>query len=1068
MNPIDTNFVVVSGITARRVVGLVLLAILFWQPRAFAQLTTGTISGTVMDQTKATLPGAEVNVRNVGTGLVRTVFANENGRFEAPNLPIGAYEVTAALSGFGTAVRRDIQLTIGRTIVLDLTLPLASVQQEVVVTGAAPLVEVTSATVSNLIDGRRVEDLPIVNRDLTQLTYLQPGVIKIPSSGTQGVFGGMGDKFSVAGARGTQNLYLLDGVSNADLSGNAQGSSGALMGSETVQEIQIVTNNYSAEYRSAAGGILSAVTKSGTNTFSGSLFEFYRNDALDAANYFDKKFNRQKPDLKRNQFGFSLGGPIMRDRLFFFGSYEGLREEQGKTDTALVPSMNARQGRLANGRTVTVNPAIVRYLALYPVPGESNSIVQDFGDTVLIAGPLNQVSDNDFALGKIDYQAAGGHTLSGTYNFDRGERSPFGIMHELTSQGSASNLASAGTKSVKHVLGSKWTAVLSATSLSELNFGYSDTEPQGDLPLSSIDWAGQGLLFRPDRQRMGQIDVPNVLTSLGFRVDPSVWRQRGYALKEGYSLIRGNHSYRMGGEWTYYRYNVFSCTRGCNGIYEFRDVENLVLGNARRFEVMLPGGDDPLRDLRQHLFGVYLQDNWQARSDVTINLGLRYEYASVPTEVDGKTANLRNFTDPEVTIGPLYKNPTAKSFSPRVGIVWAPQEGRMSIRGGFGIFYEHPMLYNIRTALQELPPFTLVGRIDGAGIDFPNAFSTQLARAGARPNIRTMQFDLDQTTYYRWSAGVQRQLGTNWVVSADYTGTRGFHLWQQSLANINRWEGWPEQPQDEKYFPPNSTLINPNFGEMRVQFSNADLWYQGGSLAIQRRLSAGLQMGASFTYSRTIDEGSGVTQNGDELPQGQRGMYAYDMNLRKGRAAYDIPKVFSANASYQLPFGNNLTGVARALAAGWQVNTIVSLMDGYALSVEEQSQAQILRFSDTESLRPDLVPGANDNPVTGDPDRWYDISQFQPARVGYFGNVGRGTVRSPGLATVDLSLFKNIEVGLGRLQFRFETFNLFNRANFGTPDMVAFIDERPNPTAGRITTTRTPARQMQLGMRWVF
>ena len=1055
-------------VTSTRVLGFVLIALLVGHPAAFAQLTTGTISGTVIDQTKATLPGAEVNIRNVGTGLARTVFANENGRFEAPNLPIGDYEVTAALQGFGMAVRRDLQITVGRTIVLELTLPLASVSQEVIVTGAAPLVEVTSATVSNLIDARRVEDLPLVNRDLTQLTYLQPGVVKIPGSGTQGVFGGMGDKFSVAGARGTQNLYLLDGVSNADLSGNAQGSSGALMGAETVQEIQIVTNNYSAEYRSAAGGIVSAVTKSGTNTFAGSVFEFYRNDALDAPNYFDKKFNRPKPDLNRNQFGFSLGGPIMRNRLFFFGSFEGLREEQGRTDTALVPSANARAGRLANGRTVAVNPRMTRYLDLYPTPGQGNTVVENFGDTVLIAGPLNTATDNDFALGKIDYQASGGHTLSGTYNFDRGERSPFGIMHQLTSQGSASNIASAGTRSSKHVLGTKWTAVLSASSLNELHFGYSDTEPVGDLPLSDIDWVGQGLLFRPERQRMGQIDVPNVLTSLGFRVDPSFWRQRSYAFKDGYSMIRGNHSYRLGGEWTYYRYNVFSCTRGCNGIFEFRDIENLLLGNPRRFEVMLPGGDDPRRDLRQHLMGAYFQDNWQARPDVTVNLGLRYEFASVPNEVDGKTSNLRNFTDPQVTVGPLFENPTAKSFSPRIGVVWAPQEGRTSLRGGFGIFYEHPMLYNIRTSLQELPPFTLVGRIDGAGIDFPNAFTTQLARAASRPNIRTMVYDLDQTTYYRWSSTLQRQFWTNWVVTLDYTGTRGYHLWQQSLANINRWEGWPEQPQGDKFFPPNGRLINPNFGEMRVQYSNADLWYQGGSVALQRRLTDGLQFGASFTYSKTIDEGSGVTQNGDELPQGQRGMYGYDMHLRKGPAAYDIPKVFSANASYQLPFGENLSGVAGVLARGWQLNTIISLMDGYALTVEEQSQAQIERFSDTEALRPDLIAGGNNNPVTGDPERWFDISQFQPARIGYFGNLGRGTVRSPGLATVDLSIFKNIDVATGRLQIRIETFNLFNRTNFGTPEMIAFIDGRPNPTAGRITTTRTSARQMQIGLRYVF
>ena len=287
-------------------VGILLLIVAMAAPAA-AQLTTGTISGTVIDQTKASLPGAEVTITNVDTGLVRTVFANENGRFEAPNLPIGNYEISAALSGFGTAVRRDIQLTVGRTIVIDLALPLASVQQEVVVTGAAPLVEVTSATVSNLIDARRVEDLPLVNRDLTQLTFLQPGVIKIPSSGNQGLFSGMGDKFTVAGARGTQNLYLIDGVSNSDLSGNAQGSSGSYMGAETVQEIQIVTNNYSAEYRSAAGGIVSAVTKSGTNTFNGAVFEFYRSDALDEANYFDKKFNQPQPEFQRNQFGGALG-----------------------------------------------------------------------------------------------------------------------------------------------------------------------------------------------------------------------------------------------------------------------------------------------------------------------------------------------------------------------------------------------------------------------------------------------------------------------------------------------------------------------------------------------------------------------------------------------------------------------------------------------------------------------------------------------------------------------------------------------------------------------------------------
>ena len=243
-------------------------------------------------------------------------------------------------------------------MVIDLTLNVGSLAQEVTVTGAAPLIETSSATVSNLIDSRRVEDLPLVNRDLTQLAFIQPGVVKIPSSGNAGVFSGMGDKFTVAGARGTQNLYLLDGVSNADLSGNAQGASGSYMGSETVQEIQIVTNNYSAEYRSAAGGIVSAITKSGTNTIRGSVFEFYRNDALNAPNYFDKKFNQPKSQLDRNQYGGSFGGPIKRNKVFFFASYEGLTEDRSRPETATVFSANARAGRLANGTVVPIDPDI--------------------------------------------------------------------------------------------------------------------------------------------------------------------------------------------------------------------------------------------------------------------------------------------------------------------------------------------------------------------------------------------------------------------------------------------------------------------------------------------------------------------------------------------------------------------------------------------------------------------------------------------------------------------------------------------------------------------------------------
>jgi len=1048
---------------AWRSAAAMLLAVVLGVVPAAAQLTTGTIVGTVQDETGGAMPGATVTVRNPQTGLSRTVFTNESGRYEATNLPAGPYEVTATMQGFGTAVRKGIDLAAGRNAVVDLRLPVATVQQELVVTADAPLVETTSATVSNLVSAKTVEDLPLVNRDLTQLIFLQPGIVKSPAGAA--LFAGQGEKFHVAGARGTQNLYLLDGVSNADLSGNPQGVSGSYSGAETVQEIQIITNNYSAEYRSAAGGIVSAITKSGTNAFRGSLFEFYRGDALDARNYFDKQLNNPTPEFTRHQFGGSLGGPISRNKLFFFGSYEGLRQDRDTTSQISVPSVAVRQGRLANGRVIAVHPVSAKILNLYPLPGEGNTIVAAFGDTVLVAGAQSQITNSHFALGKLDYQIDAGNTLTGTYNFDKGDQTNFGILRHLGSD---------ATRSRKHVASTKWTRVTSGAAVNEFYFGFSESQPS-EIQLTDFDWVGQGLIFRPDRTVMGDIDVPG-LAGVGFTDAGVAYGQRSYTLKNGYSLGRGNHSYRAGGEWTYYQYNVNSCAGACNGDFFFASMEQFLRGVPRRLEIQLPGGDVVKRDLRQHLAGLYFQDNWRASDTVTLNMGLRYEFASVPREVDGNVGNLIDPTnDSQVTVGTLYKNPTKTAFSPRIGFVWAPNEGRSSVRGGFGIFYDHPMLFNIRTSLNELPPFRLVGRIDqadanriGQEIDFPNAFSTQLNLARGRPNIRTFQYELDPTYLYRWNLTSQRQFWQNWVVSADYTGSRGRNLWQQSLSNINRWEGWPEAPPPgtPKFFPVGARPINPNFGEMRVQYSNSNSIHHGGSLGLQRRLNAGLQLGAAFTYGKTIDSGSTVT--GDGFARDQRGIYAYDPEFRRGLASFDVRKSFTANVSYELPWGRGLTGAAALLAKGWQVNSIVTLTDGFPLSVEAKSANQQRRIGDDEQLRPNLIADGNNNPVTGDPNQWFDVSQFTPPALGYFGNLGRNTVTTPGLASVDLSLFKNVQLGgMRRLQFRIETFNLFNRTNFGIPDMDAFINEQPNPTAGRITTTR-PARQTQLGVRWIF
>ena len=1073
---------------------LVLLAfVLVWASWAAAQLTTGILTGTVTDQSGAAVPGARVTVKNLETGMARSTVTGPRGRYEVSSLQVGEYEVTVSMPGFQTSVRTGIELTVGRTAVVDHTLQVGEVAQTVTITGEAPMIETTSATVTQLVDEKRVEDLPLNNRDLTQLTFLQPGVLKVPRA-RGGVFSGMGDTMTVAGARGTQNLFLLDGVSNSDLSNNAQGASGSYIGAETVKEFQIVTNNYSAEYQSAAGAIVSAVTKSGTNTLHGSAFWTLRNDNLDAARWEDNAFGGGvKPEFKRNQFGGSLGGPIARDRTFFFASYEGTRERQASTQTARVPSADAHRGILPD-RTVTGDPVIKPYLELYPIPGQGNILDRDFGDgTARIAGTKREPSNDDFVAGKLDHQFAGEKAgfLTATYNWNEGDRSPFGILGDLTENGDA---AGNGSTSLKHTLSVGHTSVLSPSTINEFKFGFSSSEIFGDVPLSDRDLSA--LAFHPNRKRMGQLDPePDVIDAIGFRVDFSRYKQTTLQFKDGLSFTRGNHSFRTGVEIKRFKYLQNSCSRGCNGIFEFRDLRRFLINEPRRFDIFIPGHESPVRNLRQLLFGTYFQDNWQVLPSLTLNLGLRYEFTTVPDEDNHLISNLVNFTDNNVsvttqvqqqfpdekfagTVEEFFKNPSLKSFSPRVGFAWAPGDRKTSIRGGFGVFYEYPMLYSIRTSLQELPPFVLSGRLssgDEAKFGVPplklQPLAVNLYQAGlvGRPNIRYMEFEQKNTYIYRWSLTLQRELSGDWFVSAGYTGSRGLHLLHQSISNLRKWVGWPEQPTGPKQWTRRAPLINPNFGEVRTQSTNANSFYHGLAVSAQKRFSQGLQLQASYNFSKAIDQGSGVTSGGDELLQDQRGVYYWDTHLKQGLSQFDIRNSLSLNFSYELP-GQELSGAAGVVGKGWQINGIITLSDGSPLTVLDENRDQRDYIGDEEYLRADLIPGGNNNPVLGGPDRYYDVSQFAPAPLGSFGNVGRNTLTGPGLATVDFSVLKNFQMTENhRIQFRAEFFNLFNRPNFGVPDMDPFlVGGARDANAGRITDTRSSARQIQFGLRYIF
>ncbi|MSO20661.1 MAG: hypothetical protein EXQ56_09410 [Acidobacteria bacterium] len=873
----------------------------------------------------------------------------------------------------------------------------------------------------------------------------------------------------MGGSRGTQNVYLLDGVISGDHSGNPQGATSGYAGAETVKEFLVITNNYSAEYKSAAGAIVSAVTKSGTNEFHGSLFEFLRNDNVDATNFFNNSFGIPKSEFKRNQYGGSLGGPVLRDRTFFFASYEGLRERLASTDTARVPSAEARRGILPN-RTVSVNPSVAPFLELYPVPGQGNNILRNFNDgTIQIAGPRSQPTGQDFVAVRMDHQLSTGKagTISGTYNFDDSDRSPYGLLGDV---------GAAGAASIKHILSVRHTSFFSPTVLNEFSFGFTANDPQGAIPLTTRDFSK--VLFVPAREILGEI-IAGDLSTIGYRQGRRSFNQKSLSLKDGVSLTRGSHSMRFGAELLRYGYDYEIFGQGFAGSYTFNTLETYLTGTPARFQALLPGGDDTRKRLAQIVFGAYAQDNYTVTPGLTLNLGLRYEFATVPKELDGESASLVNFNDSQVTVGPLFTNATLKSFSPRVGFAWAPWDRKTSFRGGVAIFYEFPGLYHIQTSISSMPPFNLLGDARdtdaiaaGTILRFPNAYTTQEALLRAQPSIRTMEFNQKNMTTYRWSFTIQRELSRDLIATLGYTGARSLHLWQQSVTNINRWQGWPENPAGPKFWPAitGTNLINPRFNDIRLQSPNANSFHHDLAFGLVKRLSRGFQVQLAYTFSKTIDQFSGLTNSGDNLAQTQRGIYGWDMQLARGPAQFDIRNSLVTNFSYEPSFAANTSGIAGMIAKGWQLNGILTLSDGYPLTVFDDRVAQRNRIGNVEALRADLIPGGNANPVIGDPNGYFDVTQFAPSQLGFFGNLGRNTMVAPGYATLDASIFKNISFSeQSRLQFRAELFNLLNRVNFGEPTTSIYSTAGgPIGTAGQITSTRTTARQIQFGLRYSF
>ncbi|MBI4456645.1 MAG: TonB-dependent receptor [Acidobacteria bacterium] len=1018
--------------------------------RVVAQTTTATISGTVKDDTGAVLPGVSVTIKHLDTGRTRAVISDDAGRYHGPNLELGNYEVQAELAGFQTAVRSGIKLSVGQEAVLDFVMKVGQISERVVVSEEAPLVQTTSSTLTGLVDDKKIRDLPLNGRDFSQLATLQAGVYSPPSMGqTINAIFGAGPRVSISGARPNQNNFLLDGSDVQDVMGRTPaGVSGTTLGVETVREFTVLTSIYSAEYGKVAGGVINAVTKSGTNELHGSAFEFLRNDNLDARNFFD----RAKPEFKRNQFGFTLGGPIRKDHTFFFGSYEGLRDRLGLTRIENVLTAEGRKGNFPGGRTIPINPRVRPYLDLYPLPNG-----RDFGDgrAEFIRG-ITQPTDEDYFLIKVDHSFSASDSMFVRYSFDDSSiivERPFPGFQDIG-------------QTRRQFTTIEERKVISAALLNEFRFSF-NRNIYGTVSKQTIT-LDPALSFVPG-QPLGGLVVSG-LSSHGYsRLSDRVLTQNLYEYIDNVSYNKGRHSLRFGGQIKRIHYNTVSAFSQ-RGEWRFTSVESFLRGTPFSLDIMVPGSDT-VRGWRMVYFGTYIQDDVKVTPTFTLNLGLRYEFTTEPTEVNGKVANLVNpLTDKAVSIlNRFYENPCLKCLAPRLGFAWDVfGNGKTALRGGFGIFYNVLLPVDWIFSATNLPPFFQRPLLDNP----PGFPSGPEALAGvAIPPFFIDAIDISPSLPYtlKYNLNVQREILPDLVLTLGYAGSKTVHAGREQNVNIRRFEVLPD---GRKFFPLGSPRFNPTFGVIARKVFDTKAAYNGLQISANKRFSHGFQFQVSYTFSKTMDETSGQT-GGGEVPGTSVGtMDPHDRSRDYALAGFHVTNTATFNFSYDLPIG--AAGAWDKLVGGWQLNGIVTLADGnpvlLGISIDRSRASNLTPTNSAE--RASLRPGGNNNPFRDrNPDNYWDGSQFELQEAGFFGNLGRNTGIIPGVANLDFSLVKNIAFDeQRRLQFRSEFFNIFNRANFGTPSTAVFQDASgiPSRTFGRITNTTTTARQIQLGLKFLF
>ena len=1069
---------VVSGVLGQKVairksdtLTAALLFALLWcgicSVTTLAQVTGGSILGTITGPTGAVMPGAQVEIQSTSSVVSRIAKSDAAGFYSVPDLAPGDYDLTVTAKEFVTQARTGITVSVGSTICLNVAMqpgdPIKVARQPATMAAACQASSVLGGNVSSAT----ARNTPLNGRDWTQLAQLRAGVTGIQAGNAAGIGNaerGFGSAISISGARPDQNSYRLDGITINDYSNGAPGSVvGDNLGIDAVEQVSVLGSNYPAAYGRTSGGVINAVTKSGTNAFHGSLYEFLRNSSLDARNFFD---GARIPSFRRNQFGGSAGGPIQKDRTFVFGDYEGLRQSLGETTVDTVPSLAARNGQLSTG-AVQVDPQVARFLAaFYPLP---NGPLLGAGDTGIHTFAAPQLTNEDYLTVRVDHKFSQNGSMYGTYMRDTSETVEPDTFNELRSK-IVSNRQVA-TLHQQHAF--------SPTVVSVARAGFNRAVGiQGDVTsvLNPL-LLDPSYTFIPG-QFVGSIQSIPGVTSFGG--GPSIYNTvsgsrnitwNSFQGADDVFLTRGRHALTFGVAVEHMQNNEQSLS-SINGIFRFSSLANFLTNQPQNFAGFVPT-PIPVFGERQTLFGTYLQDDIKLRPNLTVNLGLRYEMVTVPSEAFGLLANLLSPTDAQPHLGsPYFLNPTLHDFEPRVGFAWNATP-RTLVRGGFGMFDVLPFAYEFNNIITSPSPFTrrVVAEVLPPGA-FPTGAYNEFESQFDTSSMVYLQHDPKRDYVMQWNFSVARELTPTLALTVGYVGSRGVHQ-PYRLDNINM--VLPTLTPTGYVFPPRDTsqVLNPNYGRITAMLWQAGSFYDAVQADLLKRTSRGFEFHVAYTFGKSIDTLSATVAD-DAFPNGMFNQIFFDQRTSRGLSDFDVRHNFVASYTWEIRSPAWHSTFAEWAGSGWQLGGVFHAGSGQPFTPILGGDPVGMKL-DENSQPPDLVPGPGcQNPTNpGDPNHYIKTQCFAfPNPSNRWGTLGRNALIGPGLAKLDFSVFKNNRIRRisenFNIQFRAECFNILNRANFASPtDNLNVFDQagNPVPSAGLIDSTQTTSRQIQLALR---